>query len=210
MALRSQLKARVKSLLRMLRTRRMDGKHVKFGKTTKVADNFAVDFMVTPQHRVYVKAGEHSLLNARIVFESPTGSVSIGERCYIGQCTMICREAISIGDDVTIAWNVTIYDHNSHSLDWRQRAKVVAHFCEAHGRSNAYEGLDWAGVASAPIVIGSKAWIGFDVIILKGVTIGEGAVVGAGSVVVGDVEPFTIVRGNPAVPIGRVMQDPTP
>ncbi|MDH4236354.1 MAG: hypothetical protein OEV17_03815 [Nitrospira sp.] len=46
--------------------------------------------------------------------------------------------------------------------------------------------------------IHDKAWIGLDAIILKGVTIGEGAIVGAGSVVSKDVPPFTIVAGNPA------------
>ncbi|MCB0501084.1 MAG: hypothetical protein KDD32_00210 [Bacteroidetes bacterium] len=47
-------------------------------------------------------------------------------------------------------------------------------------------------------MIKDKAWIGFNVIILKGVTIGEGAVVGAGSVVTKDVPDYTIVVGNPA------------
>ncbi|WP_292489709.1 DapH/DapD/GlmU-related protein [Mesorhizobium sp.] len=50
--------------------------------------------------------------------------------------------------------------------------------------------------------ISDNAWIGFNSIILKGVTIGEGAIVGAGSVVTKNVEPFTIVAGNPA----RVLQ----
>ncbi|MEL7355047.1 MAG: DapH/DapD/GlmU-related protein [Cyanobacteria bacterium J06560_6] len=48
------------------------------------------------------------------------------------------------------------------------------------------------------IVIGDRAWIAYRAIILPGVTIGEGAVVGAGSVVTKDVEPYTIVAGNPA------------
>ena len=53
-------------------------------------------------------------------------------------------------------------------------------------------------VIRKPIVIKDKAWIGFNSIILKGVTIGEGAIVGAGSVVTKDVPPYTIVAGNPA------------
>ena len=51
---------------------------------------------------------------------------------------------------------------------------------------------------SAPIHICSKAWIGTGVTLLKGVTIGEGAIVAAGSVVVKDVPPWTVVGGNPA------------
>lgn len=53
------------------------------------------------------------------------------------------------------------------------------------------------------VVIGDRVWIGYRAIILPGVTIGEGAVVGAGAVVTKDVEPFTIVAGNPARKLGE-------
>jgi acetyltransferase-like isoleucine patch superfamily enzyme len=53
------------------------------------------------------------------------------------------------------------------------------------------------------VVIGDRAWICFGAIILPGVTVGEGAVVGAGAVVTKDVEPYTIVAGNPARPVGK-------
>ncbi len=52
------------------------------------------------------------------------------------------------------------------------------------------------------VVIGNRVWIGYRAIILPGVTIGDGAVVGAGTVVTKNVEPFTIVAGNPAIKIG--------
>ena len=57
---------------------------------------------------------------------------------------------------------------------------------------------NWANVASAAVHINSKAWIGFNSIVLKGVTIGVGAIVGAGSVVTRDVPPWRLVAGNPA------------
>jgi acetyltransferase-like isoleucine patch superfamily enzyme len=60
--------------------------------------------------------------------------------------------------------------------------------------------------AARPIHIGRAAWIGFDSCVLPGVTIGEGAVVGARSVVTSDVEPFTIVAGNPARVIRRLTE----
>jgi acetyltransferase-like isoleucine patch superfamily enzyme len=53
-------------------------------------------------------------------------------------------------------------------------------------------------VENKPVIIENKCWIGFNSIILKGVTVGEGAVVAAGSVVTKRVDPFTIVGGNPA------------
>jgi len=56
------------------------------------------------------------------------------------------------------------------------------------------------------VIIGDRVWIGYRAIILPGVTIGEGAVVGAGAVVTKDVEPFTIVGGNPA---GRIRERTT-
>ncbi len=55
--------------------------------------------------------------------------------------------------------------------------------------------------------IGSYVWIGYRALILPGVTIGEGAVVGAGAVVTQDVPPYTIVAGNPAKPIGERPRD---
>jgi acetyltransferase-like isoleucine patch superfamily enzyme len=62
-----------------------------------------------------------------------------------------------------------------------------------HGRQH-----DWSHSAMAPILIKRGAWVGARSIILKGVTVGEGAVVGMGSVVTSDVPPRTIVAGNPA------------
>lgn len=57
------------------------------------------------------------------------------------------------------------------------------------------------------VLIGNRVWIGCRAMILPGVTIGEGAVVGAGAVVTKDVEPFSIVAGNPARRIGERNQD---
>ena len=57
------------------------------------------------------------------------------------------------------------------------------------------------------VVIGSRAWIGYRAILLPGISIGEGAVVGAGAIVTKNVEPFAIVAGNPARKIGERTQD---
>lgn len=66
---------------------------------------------------------------------------------------------------------------------------------------------DWTAVKSRPIVIEDKAWIGFGCTILNGVTIGEGAIIGAHSVVRENVKPWTIVAGNPAIKIKDIKHD---
>jgi acetyltransferase-like isoleucine patch superfamily enzyme len=58
--------------------------------------------------------------------------------------------------------------------------------------------MDWSSVRSKPVRIESDVWIGFKSSIMKGVTIGRGAVVAAGSVVTKDVLPYTLVAGNPS------------
>lgn len=73
-------------------------------------------------------------------------------------------------------------------------------------------GLDKANVTDAwdnkgDIVIGSDVWIGYEAVILSGVTIGDGAVIGARAVVTKDVPPYTIVGGVPAKPIRKRFSD---
>ncbi|MBN1461074.1 MAG: CatB-related O-acetyltransferase [Armatimonadetes bacterium] len=72
-------------------------------------------------------------------------------------------------------------------------------------------GTGWERVTPAPddlpfkgdAVVGNDVWIGYESLIMPGVHIGDGAIIAARSVVVGDVEPYMIVGGNPAVPIRR-------
>ena len=184
---------------------RHHGRRVSVPASTRLLRRFAVRFLARPHDRLYLRVGERCLLNATVTFESTAGLVEIGDRTYIGSDTqIISRDRISIGCDVTMAWGITIYDHNSHSFDWRQRRRVVDHFVRNYGRPQCFDELDWSDVRTAPIVIGDRVWIGFGALILKGVTIGEGAVVGANSVVSRDVEPYTVVAGNPAVVLRRL------
>jgi len=88
-------------------------------------------------------------------------------------------------------------DHDAHSLLFKNRKNDVVH----------WQALDWDAVGKAPVSIGDKCWIGAKSIILKGVRIGEGAIVGAGSVVTKNVPPWTIVAGNPARVIRELTAD---
>lgn len=153
-----------------------------------------------------LQIGRDTIIGCQFIFESDHGSISIGERTFINAGTMlIARTEILIGSNVTIGWDCTIYDHNSHSLDHQKRQDDMIRQLEdiRIGRNLTYS-KNWGSVKSRKIVIEDNAWIGFGCMILRGVIVGEGAVVGAGSVVRTNVEPWTVVAGNPAVLIRRL------
>ena len=105
-----------------------------------------------------------------------------------------------------ISWGCTIIDTDAHSLNWNHRIKDVLDWKKGltDGKVGAYK--DWSNVTSSNIKIEDKVWIGFNSIILKGVTIGQGAVIAAGSVVTKDVPAFTLVGGNPAKIIKKLEE----
>ncbi len=181
---------------------------VRYKKTMTVGKDtvFLNDFSITNENNNKVIIGTQSIIGAKIIFEHINALVSIGNSVYIGDSKIICKNGISFGNNILVAWGVTFYDHNSHSLNhlFRQEdiRQTLSDFNTKNG--NYLSGKNWDTVVSKPINIMDNAWIGFNAIILKGVTIGEGAVVAAGSVVTKDVPDYTIVGGNPAVVIKKI------
>lgn len=103
----------------------------------------------------------------------PNAKLTLGEGSYMNNgAQLFCADSIYIGDGTFIAQNVDIRDTDSHTLIGSPK--------------------------TAPVYIGNHVWIGTKSIILKGVTIGDGAVIAAGSVVTHDVPPRTLVAGVPA------------
>lgn len=147
-----------------------------------------------------LQVGKNGINGGRYVFENGAGKICVGDRVHIGNGTqLISINNIMIGNDVTIAWGCTIYDHNSHSIIWKERANdTLQEYKDFTECGDMLFNKKWDWVQSAPIIIDDKAWIGFGCTILKGVHIGEGAVIGANSVVTKDVPPWTVVGGNPA------------
>jgi acetyltransferase-like isoleucine patch superfamily enzyme len=141
--------------------------------------------------------GQQSQMLGRIIFDRENSSVAIGNRVYMSG-TIICAESVMIGDDVLISWGTTIVDHNSHSVVFSKRSTDAVDWMDGK--------KEWTHVEVSAVTICDKAWVGFNVIILKGVTIGEGSVVGAGSVVTKDVPAWTIVAGNPARVIREIPE----
>ena len=162
----------------------------------------------SPQMRKYLVIGNDSIVSGNFIFESSVGKIIIGNHSYVGGGTFISRSSIEIGDNVTIAWGGTFYDHDSHSIDYMKRRKDIDdELNDIRNGRNFIANKDWSGVSSKPIKICSDAWIGMNVIILKGVTVGEGAIVGAGSVVTKDVPAWTVVAGNPAIVVKKLNND---
>jgi acetyltransferase-like isoleucine patch superfamily enzyme len=128
---------------------------------------------------------------------APQGQISIGEWCYLGPNSKIwSMESINIGNKVFISHGVHLFDNNSHSLSAEQRHLRYRELQE-YGRH-----LESEPVKHQPIIIEDDVWIGFNAAIMKGVRVGQGAVVAACAVVTHDVAPFTVVAGNPAKPVG--------
>jgi len=138
-----------------------------------------------------LRIGSNSNIEGSLVMEQKGARISVGTRTHFGGGSLLAAaQSIEVGDDVLIAFETLVMDHNSHSVTFQERRMDVQNWI--NGKK------DWSRVAIAPVRISDKAWIGVRAIILKGVTIGEGAIVGAGSLVTGDVPPWTIVAGSPA------------
>lgn len=110
-------------------------------------------------------------------------TIKKGARILIGKnsgatgTSIIAAKSITIGNNVLIGANCTIFDNDFHNIDPKMRSSD--------------------NIAEKPVVIQDNVFIGFDCQILKGVTIGENAVIGAGSVVISNIPPNSIAIGNP-------------
>ncbi|MBL8839530.1 MAG: acyltransferase [Alphaproteobacteria bacterium] len=150
--------------------------------------------------RVCLEIGARSHVFASFAILRPEATIRIGQRCQLGASNFVCAEAIDIGDDVLMAWGITVMDNDAHALDWRARMHDAATFLDSYRADpdNPLRNKNWSAVPRGRIAIGDKSWIGFNASILKGVTIGEKVVVGAMSVVTHSVPANTVVAGNPA------------
>jgi galactoside O-acetyltransferase len=157
---------------------------------------------------VALQIGDRCLLHNQFIFESTGGKITVGDGVFINSGTMvISRSSIEIGNAVTIAWGCVIYDHNSHSISYLDRIVDQDQQLIDYPLGNMVANKDWSTVKSAPIKICDYAWLGFDVVVLKGVTIGEGAIIGARAVVTKDVPPWTIAAGNPARVVKEIPRE---
>lgn len=135
-----------------------------------------------------IHLGNNSTFGRGTVFYAPT-KINIGDNVYIGKyCTL--ETDIIIKDDVLLGNNIGLigkYDH-----DYTQIGTSIKDSPQIRDADYSFKGK------GLKIEIENDVWIGYGSIIVSGVTIGRGAIVAAGSVVLNDVEPYSIVAGNPA------------
>jgi len=128
------------------------------------------------------------------------GEIVVGKDTYIGEDSRIWSASrVEIGERVQISHSVNVHDTITHSLSAKLRYEHAKHTL-LYGHPTTLE-----DVPSAPIVIEDDVWIGFGAIVLKGVKIGRGSVIGAGCVITKDVEPYSVVVGNPQRVVGKSM-----
>lgn len=106
--------------------------------------------------------------------------IRVGRDCGFTGATVVAAELVEVGDRVLVGANAVIADTDFHPLDWRERR------------------LDVNNGRHRPVIIEDDVFIGMNSLILKGVRVGRGSVVGAGSVVTKDVPANAVVAGNPA------------
>ncbi|MBE9068561.1 acyltransferase [Leptolyngbya cf. ectocarpi LEGE 11479] len=129
--------------------------------------------MVLRQHSKVILQGEFKIYSNHQIWINKNASLSLGSGSINNGLNLSCFEHIKIGHGVEISENLTIRDSDNHCIGDSQKTK--------------------------PIVIGNKVWIGMNVTILKGVSVGDGAVIAAGALVNQNVPPRTLVAGIPAV-----------
>ena len=111
--------------------------------------------------------------------------VSIGDRCLIGKGSAVVGHfSVTIGNDVWTGHNVYITDQN-------------------HGYEDVTRPIGAQSMPEKPVTIGDGSWIGYGSVILPGAAIGEHVVIGANSVVTGEIPSFSVAVGSPAKVIRR-------
>ena len=149
-----------------------------------------------------IKLGDHTHIRGELLVFRHGGRICMGDFCYLGEGARIWSSAeVIIGNRVLISHLVSIYDNTTHPLRADLRHK---HYRDIINSGHPVQ----LKLGERPVRIENDVWIGSHCVILRGVTIGRGAVVGAGSIVTKSVAKYTLVAGNPARVIRQLEEPP--
>ena len=172
-------------------------RNVQIGDNTVVTADYAFKRFRSKQPDA-LRIGSHATMDGVHFAVGESGRISIGDYCYFTNAVLLCELELRIGNYVVIGWNATLADTDFHPLAPAERiADALA--CSPLGR-----GRPRPEIARKPVVIEDDVWIGPNTTILKGVRIGAGAWIEAGSLVTREVPPHSRVLGNPAQIIAQV------
>lgn len=177
-----------------------DGKlppNVRLGNNTLLTANYAFKRFFSRENDALV-IGANGTMDGVHFAVGEKARLQIGDYCYFTNALLLCELEIRIGNYVVIGWNATIADTDFHPIAPAERvADAIA--CSPLGK-----GRPRPEIVRRPVVIEDDVWIGPNATILKGVHIGNGALIEAGALVTRDVPSRARVMGNPAQVIGPI------
>lgn len=171
--------------------------NARIGDNTLITADYAFKRFLGKREDALV-IGDHCTMDGVHFAIGREGRVRIGDYCYFTNAVLLCELELQIGDYVVIGWNTTIADTDFHPLSPAER------IADAIACSPLSQGRPRPEIAKKRVVIEDDTWIGPNATILKGVRIGAGAWIEAGSLVTRDVAPRSRVLGNPAQIVGEL------
>jgi acetyltransferase-like isoleucine patch superfamily enzyme len=168
-------------------------------ETALIETSMCFDLWRSEQPGALVMEEGAGIYTGTILDVGPRGKLRLGRCAIVTAAVVMCDLQITIGDYALISWNVVIMDSYRMPIGRGERAKAMTQLPTQSERRP--RGLE---LTPRPVTIESNVWIGFDSVILPGVTIGEGSIVGCRSVVDCDVPAYTVVGGNPARVIKQI------
>ncbi|WP_282630512.1 acyltransferase [Empedobacter sedimenti] len=156
--------------LKLNKIRFLSNSNISFDKSLRLG-NFTT-FIIHPSSKGIIKENVEIRNNFNFVL-GKNATISIGNKVFLNNyCSINCLESIDIGENTLFGENVKLYDHNH-----KYRNDQVFH----------------QDFTTGPISIGKNCWLGSNVVVLKGVTIGDNVIIGAGCVIHKDIPSNSII-----------------
>lgn len=158
---------------------------------TKIGHNFKIgdycSFSLYPDLEKFILGNDINFRNSCNLLVGNKAQLIIGNQFFMNNnCSINCLDKIEIGDSTLFGEGVKLYDHNHQYIE-----------------NNQYS-LKHKDFNTAPIKIGSNCWLGSHVIVLKGVTIGDNVIIGAGCIIHKDVPSNAVIINKQELTISRL------